>query len=449
MQELNMVDLIENNPITKISNTYQCKLLQKIKDNFTDMEQQMFVASFYGYLNYNSKTEFVIDLDTIWEWLGFTTKYSAKRILEKQFTINIDYKPLLIFKDEQTKRRGGHNIQKIMMTIKTFKSLCLKAGTKKADQIHEYYIKMEEILQETIGEECAELKLQLEETELLLHDTELELEQKENELEAQEDKNQLDKELLREKTILEHFPDNVQCVYYGLIDNLSSKNESLFKFGMSNFLCNRVDSHKKTFTNFRLINAFKVENTLQIENAIKKHPILSIHRRHLFLNKINANEFLCREKLSFEQLDTIIKNIISSIEYSPANYQKLLDENEHLLNENEKLSNALKVIKEEFEPESNTEKTKYHYRHPDGLYHIDDHIFTMLCGTRQEVWDNKAYKTVGGLTKHDLIMNKSGNIVSKVKFIICKSEPSRFSKSDQFRKEQTLAKKNAYNNLSL
>jgi rRNA maturation protein Nop10 len=46
-------------------------------------------------------------------------------------------------------------------------------------------------------------------------------------------------------------------------------------------------------------------------------------------------------------------------------------------------------------------------------------------------------------------MNKSGNIVSKAKFIICKSEPSRFSKSDQFRKEQTLAKKNAYNNLSL
>ena len=286
-----MVDLIENNPITKISNTYQCKLLQKIKDNFTDMEQQMFVASFYGYLNYNSKTEFVIDLDTIWEWLGFTTKYSAKRILEKQFTINIDYKPLLIFKDEQTKGRGGHNIQKIMMTIKTFKSLCLKAGTKKADQIHDYYIKMEEILQETIGEECTELKLQIEETELLLHDTELELEQKENELEEQEDTYRLDKELLREKTILEHFPDNVQCVYYGLIDNLSSKNESLFKFGMSNFLCNRVDSHKKTFTNFRLINAFKVENTLQTENAIKKHPILSIHRRHLFLNKINANEF--------------------------------------------------------------------------------------------------------------------------------------------------------------
>lgn len=448
-----MVDLIENNPITKISNTYQCKLLQKIKDNFTDMEQQMFVASFYGYLNYNSKIEFVIDLDTIWKWLGFSQKVRAKELLDKLFIIDIDYTILLSFEREQKyndeKKHGGHNIQKIMMTIKTFKSLCLKAGTKKADQIHDYYIKMEEILHEIIGEECAELKLQLEETELLLHDTELELEQKENELDELEDKNQIDKELLREKTILEHFPDNVQCVYYGLIDNLSSKNESLFKFGMSNFLCNRVDSHKKTFANFRLINAFKVENTIRTENAIKQHPILSIHRRHLFLNKINANEFLSRDGLTFEQLDTIIKNIISSIEFTPENYQKLLVQNEQFQKENLKLSIALKVIKEEFQPTVDTEKTKYHYRQPDGVYHIDGNIFTMLCGTRQEVWDNEAYKTVGGLTKHDLIMNKSGKIVSKVKYMVCKSEPSRFSKSDQFRKEQTLAKKNAYTNLSL
>lgn len=69
MQELNMVDLIENNPITKISNTYQCKLLQKIKDNFTDMEQQMFVASFYGYLNYNSKILIWILFGNGWDLL--------------------------------------------------------------------------------------------------------------------------------------------------------------------------------------------------------------------------------------------------------------------------------------------------------------------------------------------------------------------------------------------
>ena len=35
-----------------------------------------------------------------------------------------------------------------MLSIKTFKSLCLKAGTKKADEIHEYYIKLEDLIQE-------------------------------------------------------------------------------------------------------------------------------------------------------------------------------------------------------------------------------------------------------------------------------------------------------------
>jgi hypothetical protein len=44
---LNIVDLIENNPITRLSSTYQNKLLTKIKAKFTDNEKQIFVASFY------------------------------------------------------------------------------------------------------------------------------------------------------------------------------------------------------------------------------------------------------------------------------------------------------------------------------------------------------------------------------------------------------------------
>ena len=49
---LNIVELIENNPITKLTGTYQNKLITKIKENFTDNEQQMFVASFYCYLHH-------------------------------------------------------------------------------------------------------------------------------------------------------------------------------------------------------------------------------------------------------------------------------------------------------------------------------------------------------------------------------------------------------------
>jgi hypothetical protein len=47
MQELNIVELIEKNPISKLSNAYNNKLINKIKDNFTDFESQLFVSSFY------------------------------------------------------------------------------------------------------------------------------------------------------------------------------------------------------------------------------------------------------------------------------------------------------------------------------------------------------------------------------------------------------------------
>ena len=69
---LNIVELIENNPITKLSSSYNGKLLTKIQECFTDFEQQLFVSSFYCYLNCHQKNDFVVDLDDVWKWLGFT-----------------------------------------------------------------------------------------------------------------------------------------------------------------------------------------------------------------------------------------------------------------------------------------------------------------------------------------------------------------------------------------
>jgi hypothetical protein len=91
---VNIVNLIESNPITRLNGDYQNKLLAKIKTKFSNYEQQLFVASFYCYLNYNSKTDFVIDLDNVWKWLGFSSKHKTKELLEKNFIINKDYKTL-------------------------------------------------------------------------------------------------------------------------------------------------------------------------------------------------------------------------------------------------------------------------------------------------------------------------------------------------------------------
>ena len=63
-EKIDIVKLIEKNPITHLSNDYQYKLITKIKSNFTNKEQQLFVGSFYCFLTYNKK-DFVVDLDDV------------------------------------------------------------------------------------------------------------------------------------------------------------------------------------------------------------------------------------------------------------------------------------------------------------------------------------------------------------------------------------------------
>ena len=341
MEELNIVDLIENNPITKLTgNNYQSKMVTKIKEGFNNFEQQMFVSSFYCFLNCNSKSDFVIDLDNVWEWLGFKQKVNAKTLLEKNFVIDNDYKVSFLLQQEQKKGRGGNNHQKILMTVKTFKSMCLKAGTKKAHEIHEYFIKLEEILHEIIQEESSELKLQLEQKEIQLQEHKV---QSENE-----------KYSLLEETLISQFPINTQCIYYGKIDNKSLgkpprlNNEDLIKFGQSNNLGERIKCHKKTFTNFKLIAAFKVKNKIEIENAIKRYPVLEKRLRSLMINDINHRELLAvdNDKFTIEKIDDHIKTIIKENEYNIENYNLLVDKNYQL-------EEQVRILQEEIKEKDN------------------------------------------------------------------------------------------------
>ncbi|MFN5423480.1 MAG: hypothetical protein ACK5AO_09460 [bacterium] len=444
-----IVDLIENNPITKLSSTYQNKLLTKIKTKFTENEQQLFVASFYGFLKYDSKMDFVIDLDDVWKWVGFSNKAHSKHLLEKHFIMDKDYKLLTKASEQKFHVRGGHNKEIIMLNVSTFKRFCLKAGTTRADEIHDYYIKLEETLQEVVHEESTELKLQL---ETQLEKTNMELQRSEK-----------TREKIREKTLLEQFGSNVQCVYYGLIDDVSDANEKLIKFGNSNNLKNRVLSHKETYTNFRLLNAFKVENKMQIENAIKEHPMFVERRRAITIKSKKYIELLNANELSFSVLDKTIKDIIVNTECNIANYMKLLEENKrlkkqlethdemnnvnelvllraenkHLKIENLKLKkgnkNALNdcdvtttVVTEVTVSETEVEnysmimkklKKHNHTKSNDGLYHIDGNTYEILRGTREDVWNGKSYLTTGGVPKSGLIVNKAGKIVSKVKSV--------------------------------
>jgi len=144
---IDIVNLIENNPITKFSGDYQSKLVEKVKNNFNNYEQQLFLSSFYCYLKYDFKNDFVIDLDNVWKWLDFNQKVKAKILLENHFTLNIDYTKSLSHEGKQNPHtKGGHNKETFMLNVETFKKFCLKAGTKKADEIHDYFIKLENIM---------------------------------------------------------------------------------------------------------------------------------------------------------------------------------------------------------------------------------------------------------------------------------------------------------------
>jgi hypothetical protein len=348
MEQLNIVELIESNPITKLSTDYNVKLLTKIKANFSDFEQQLFLTSFYCYLNYHPTNDFVIDLDDVWKWVGFSVKIKAKTLLEKYFKEEIDYKKSLcdsaqqtnINKDDQKKTRGGQNIQKIFLNIKTFKLFCIKAETKKADEIHKYFMKIEEIIQETINDETNELRLQLEQKNKILDEQNIILDEQ-NVILSQQNKVlenvEKDKEKLKEATIIEQFPVNTQCIYIGKIDNktLGKPNskmyhESVIKFGQSNDLTERVKCHKKTFDNFRLYAAYKVKNKIEIENAIKKHPILQKRIRLITTEDgITHREMLALDddQFTIDKIEVFIKEIIKQNEYNIENYNLLLKKN--------------------------------------------------------------------------------------------------------------------------
>ena len=75
METLNIVNLIESNPITKLSIDYNYKLLVKIKDNFTDFEQHVFSQL----MRYSILNSTVSDVDEINRFFDHTSKIAYFR----------------------------------------------------------------------------------------------------------------------------------------------------------------------------------------------------------------------------------------------------------------------------------------------------------------------------------------------------------------------------------
>ena len=314
--KFDIIKLIEKNSITRLNKDYENKLVNKIKNNFTNKDQQIFLTSFYCYLKYDSTKDFVIDFDTVWKWLGFTRKDNAKRVLEKNFTIDTDYKikaaPQVggaAFDTEYQANNfappingkniggAGQNKEQIMLTVNTFKKFCLKSNTKKADEIHDYYIKLETILQETVNEQTNELILQLTNKE-------------EENKKLEEEKNKIEEEnvSLKKKIFKRQIHKYTEGSSVYIVMNEDKKNQ--FKFGETKVINNRLAQLNSTDVNSHYVH--KIWYTRMAKKTEKiVHDIFDKYRlvkdRELFDIEIldSVIEFVDKLLNLYEEYDTV------------------------------------------------------------------------------------------------------------------------------------------------
>lgn len=319
---IDIVNLIENNPITKLNGIYQNKLIEKVKNNFNSYEQQLFVASFYCYLKYDNINDYVIDLDDIWMWVGFSQKVKAKQLLEKNFIINKDYKllPYQLVK-QPNGIKGGHNKETFMLNVKTFKLFCIKADTKKADEIHEYFAKLEGILQEIFKEECDDLKKHIENVEEINNKLIKNEELKDKEYENTFNKIKI---LEREKILLKEYA-NIGSIIYIIKVKTFENGQYVVKIGESRRgVINRYNEHKNKYQECVLLDCFLVSKSKDFESFVHNHDNVKNNK----VNNLEGHEteielFLIGKNLSYQTLLNIINTNIKYFDNNDTNKLEL------------------------------------------------------------------------------------------------------------------------------
>lgn len=353
-------DLINKRRIEGLSLDYNVVFLEKVNEQFDSFSKDLFITSFYSYLNHD-EGEFVVDFDDVWDWIGYASKQKGMRLLKSHFVENNDYK---FCENNQPKNgsHGGHNIQKVFLTINAFKGFCLLSGTEKARNVHKYYINLERIMHETITEEATELRQKLLDTS-----------------------SQKDKEV--EAALVSQFHVNSECIYFGTINNTNDENEKLIKFGHTNDLENRVWCHHKDYNNFRLKAAFKVQNKVEIENAIKSHPKVMKQLRVIQINNRNKTEILAYDesKFTIQTLKNIIKQIVKEKAFNEDNFNRLVSRNNILEKENSKLKENIENLQDEI----NSLRSKIKHQAEEEKLHIEKNLD--LEKTIQNVKEQKEY----------------------------------------------------------
>ena len=306
-------------------------LINLIKEKFNNDDIEIFKLNFNIYKLYKyHKNNFIVDLDEVFKWVGFSQKGHAKTLLLKHFILNLDYninnnqdKPL----SQLRKRDGGLNKETINLTIRCFKKFCMLAGTKQSEKIYDYYIMMEEVINHYV-----EMKIEHQNSLLEVNSILLEAKNKiiEDNIKQIEDK---DKQLeLKDDEI-----NNIKNKKYeesektGSIYIFSTDKQNIHKCGKSKCVIKRKSQLQTAVVDdIQLIYEYKTTNDTLLETIV--HEVFKDYR-----SKSNREHFWCNTdymKTIIDIAGITLDTLKSSYEYISKKelleklYEKLYEEND-------------------------------------------------------------------------------------------------------------------------
>jgi hypothetical protein len=333
-ETINFTELVHNSKTQfDLSDEYECKMINKLNETFTKEQQKWYIANLYMYMHYHATNDFPINLENVYKMVGFTKKGNAKRTLENNFLQGIDYKIIKkqLLPIEKLPKSGGSGIlqEDIMLNTNTFKKFCMIIKTKKADEIREYYLKLEDIHNEIIKEEFEKMKFLIQK----------EKENTQKLLKENDNKNLLTLKLNRHNIFMEKLKKK-KSVYLADIGN------NFRKIGSTEDIDERYDGLLRTFGQCIFIDVFECENFREIETDILIDPVI---KKNLYRKPNHKSREVVElsDKFVYEELLQIVKKHVNkfnislsleTLEIKKINFLTYLISNNYTLNDIEKLS---------------------------------------------------------------------------------------------------------------
>jgi phage anti-repressor protein len=84
-------------------------------------------------MNYHPTNDYPINLDNVYNMLGFANKGNAMKTIKSNFIKDEDYQTIIFHteKNKLTEETRGRKEEKVMLNIDTFKNLCMLVKTDK------------------------------------------------------------------------------------------------------------------------------------------------------------------------------------------------------------------------------------------------------------------------------------------------------------------------------